>query len=106
VNYRVVIAPEAGDDLERLFEYLLERELNSEAGDMTLPERAINAIRRGLELLAHTPFSCRKAAASNPFVRELVIPFGHSGYVALFEVLDAKTVVVAAVRHQREGDYH
>jgi hypothetical protein len=26
--------------------------------------------------------------------------------VALFEIVDNKTVVVAAVRHQREEDYH
>jgi ParE toxin of type II toxin-antitoxin system, parDE len=38
-------------------------------------------------------------------VRELVIPFGHDGYVALFEIMDDRTVVVAAVRHQREDDY-
>jgi hypothetical protein len=38
--------------------------------------------------------------------RELLIPFGHSGYVALFEIDDARTVTVTAVRHQREEDYH
>jgi plasmid stabilization system protein ParE len=38
--------------------------------------------------------------------RELVIPFGHAGYVALFEVVDPTLVVVAAVRHQREDDYN
>ena len=52
-------------------------------------------------------FSCSKAqgAESSPFLRELLIPFGHSGYVALFEVEDSQTVAVLAVRHQREEDY-
>jgi hypothetical protein len=31
---------------------------------------------------------------------------GHSGYVALFEIVDNANVVVAAVRHQLEDDYH
>jgi hypothetical protein len=36
----------------------------------------------------------------------LVIPFGAAGYVALFEIDDAQTVTVLALRHQRESDYH
>lgn len=41
-----------------------------------------------------------------PLLRELLIPFGASGYVALFEIDDSRTVTVVAVRHQRESDYH
>ena len=41
-----------------------------------------------------------------PFLRELIIPFGASGYVALFEIDDSHTVTILAVRHQRESDYH
>ena len=44
--------------------------------------------------------------SDNTFLRELIIVFGASGYVALFEIDDAKTVTVLAVRHQREDDYH
>jgi plasmid stabilization system protein ParE len=36
----------------------------------------------------------------------LIIPFGHTGYVALFEIVDSKTVIIGAVRHQREDDDH
>ena len=43
---------------------------------------------------------------SSPFLRELVIPFGASGYVALFEIVGNDRVIVGAVRHQREDDYH
>jgi mRNA-degrading endonuclease RelE of RelBE toxin-antitoxin system len=39
-------------------------------------------------------------------LRELLISFGSAGYVALFEIDDAETVTVLAVRHQRESDYH
>jgi plasmid stabilization system protein ParE len=35
-----------------------------------------------------------------------VIEFGQAGYVALFEIEDARTVTVLAVRHQREDDFY
>ena len=41
----------------------------------------------------------------NPFIRELVIPFGSGGYVALFEIDDKDNVTLLAIRHQREEDY-
>lgn len=50
-------------------------------------------------------FTCRKAAQSDPFLRELVISFGASGYVALFEIEDNAIVTILAIRHQREDDY-
>jgi plasmid stabilization system protein ParE len=51
------------------------------------------------------PFSCRKVDPRNPFLRELVIPFGSAGYVALFEIDDQSQVTILAIRHQREDDY-
>jgi hypothetical protein len=72
-----------------------------------IAERALVAIERALNLLAFSPFSCRKALLQkNPRWRELLIPFGDSGYVALFEIEDGHTVTVTAIRHQREEDYH
>ena len=54
------------------------------------------------------PFSCRKALGGdgNPFLRELIIPFGAAGYAALFEIENRDIVTILAVRHQREEDYH
>jgi len=40
------------------------------------------------------------------FLRELIIAFGASGHVALFEIDGAETVTVLAVRQQGENDYH
>ena len=106
MNFTVGLTPEAEEDLLRLFDFVLERELAREGGgDLSLAERALEAIRSGLAVLQRHPFTCRKVGAS-PFVRGLIIPFGHSGYVALFEIVDDKTVTVGAVRHQREDDYH
>jgi plasmid stabilization system protein ParE len=105
VSFRVRLTRGAESDLERLFDFVLERELARADGDLTLPVRAIPALRAGIATLKTSPFTCRKAGQS-PFLRELVVPFGHSGYVALFEVEDAATVTVLGVRHQLEDDYH
>jgi len=105
MTFEVIFSLEAVEGLERLFDYVLERELNSHTGNLDLPERAIQAVKKGCEFLAHSPFSCRKAGDS-PFVRELLIPFGATGYVALFEIRGNQQVIIGAVRHQRKDDYH
>ena len=98
MSYRVRFTQEAENDLIRLYEFVLARDET----DWALAERALEAIRNGLSCLELTPFSFRKATPTNPFLRELVIPFGASGHV----VEPEETVTVPAVRHQREDDYH
>lgn len=105
MTYTVEFSAAAAVDLEQLFDFALQRELDSETGDLDIPDRAMQAIKEGMAFLKSSPFSCRKAA-NNPFLRELVIPFGSSGYVALFEIVDSNTVIIGAIRHQREDDYH
>lgn len=105
MSFRVRLTREAAEDLERLFDFVLDRELQRNDGEVDLAERALQAIKDGIASLRRSPFTCRKTGP-NPFLRELVIPFGRSGYVALFEIVDNKNVVVAAVRHQLEDDYH
>ncbi|MDO8277297.1 MAG: type II toxin-antitoxin system RelE/ParE family toxin [Burkholderiaceae bacterium] len=105
MTYRVIFSREADEDLESLFDHVLKRELDSPTGDLDIPARAIAAIQQACQLLAHSPFSCRKVGES-AFVRELIISFGSSGYVALFEIHDSRQVIVGAVRHQYESDFH
>jgi len=105
MTYRVVFSEAAALDLEQLFDFALQRELDSETGDLDIPQRALQAIKDSVAFLATSPFACRKAGSSS-FVRELIIPFGHTGYVALFEIVDSNTVIIGAIRHQREDDYH
>ncbi len=103
--YTVQFSAAADEDLEQLFDFVLQRELESETGDLDIAERALQAIKDGLGFLSVSPFACRKVG-DNPFVRELIITFGSSGYVALFEIVDGSTVIIGAIRHQREDDYH
>jgi len=105
MKYRVVFSQAADEDLEQLFDFALQRELDSETGDLNIPEKAVQAIKNGITFLTSSPFACRKVGSSS-FIRELVIPFGHTGYVALFEIVDSNTVIIGAIRHQREDDYH
>lgn len=102
--YTVQFSAAADEDLERLFDFMLQRELDSETGDLDTPERALQAIKNGIGFLRSSPFACRKVGDS-PFLRELVITFGSAGYVALYEIVDDRTVIIGAIRHQREDDY-
>ena len=104
MTFKVRLTRDAESDLERLFDFLVERELARD-GDLYLPDQAMVALRAGIATLMSSPFTCRKAGDS-PFLRELIIPFGGSGYVALFEIENDSTVAVVAVRHQLEDDYH
>jgi plasmid stabilization system protein ParE len=98
MKFTVRFTPEAREDLIRLYAFMLEQDLKA-------AEAALEAIERGMAFLQEFPFSCRKAAPQTPFLRELLIPFGNSGYVALFEIENSQTVTILAVRHQREDDY-
>jgi len=55
--------------------------------------------------LGIAPFICRKVGKSSTR-RELLIPFKRAGYVELFEIESGTRVLVLAVRHQLEADYH
>ena len=101
MTYAVRFTEEAEKDLMRLIDFLVGQ-------DLAAARHAQTAIAEAVRFLAIFPFSCRKAEGSsgNPFLRELLIPFGNAGYVAVFEIEDSKTVTILAVRHQREEDYH
>lgn len=94
MSFVVRFSASARDDLTRLYDQLLDR-----------AEQALGAITGAVESLRRSPFIYRKVG-DDPFLRELLIPFSQSGYVALFEIEDAATVTILAVRHQLEDDYH
>lgn len=104
MSFVVELSPAAEADLERLFDWLLDQAETTE--DLDRAQAAVDATRATAQhRLAITPFSFRKAA-QDPAQRELIIPFGGAGYVALYEIVTPLKVVVLAVRHQREEDSH
>lgn len=99
MSLQIRISKAAQDDLECLLDFLAPV-------DYSAALRARSAIERGYGFLNEMPFACRKVSEDNPFLRELIIPFGGAGYIALFEIEDDHTITILAVRHQREDDYH
>ena len=90
---RLVFAPRALDDLDRLTDFLLEQ--SPESASATAP-----IIVSGLQALKLHPLLGRPAEYG---LRELLISRGRTGYVALYQYDAATdTVFVLAVRHQRE----
>lgn len=93
---RVVYARNALANLERAFTSL----------DALSPDAAIaavDAIRSAIEMLEHHPLIGRIVEGE---LRELVISFGRSGYLALYRFVPARREVrILAIRHQRELDY-
>lgn len=93
---RVVYAANALANLERAFDFLRR-------DDPSVAEAAAKAITSAVETLASHPMIGRPIAGN---LRELVISFGRTGYVALYRFLPVRDEVrVLALRHQRELDY-
>jgi plasmid stabilization system protein ParE len=68
-------------------------------------KRAGQAIKQQLLLLEIEP-KIGRPFDDPPELRELIIPFGDSGYVALYRYeIDADSVYVLAFRHQKEAGY-
>ena len=93
---RIVYSEHALASIERAFEFLAEND----------PEAAVSAaaaIRSAVNTLGMHPLIGRRVEGE---LRELVISFGRTGYLALYRYLPASdTIRILAIRHQRELDY-
>lgn len=104
MSFDVLFSPEADEDPARLFDFMLNKAETLE--ELDLADSVMAANRSAVvSHLAATPYSFRKAGRS-PTRRELIIPFGVTGYVVLYEIASQSTVLVLTLRHQREEDYH
>jgi len=103
--FTVIMAESAEADMRRVADYLFDHAETVEALDSAVArmEYLRSVIK---DTLSRTPFTCRKAEGHRSTRRELVVPAGSSGYVALFEISGPNSVVVIAVRHQLEEDFH
>jgi hypothetical protein len=102
-RYRVVATAVFQADIERLEDFIVERELASHTPDDTCLFRFRDAVEKAMSILSFAPHTCRRSEADREF-RELVIPFGHGGCVALFAIRDFDVILLAA-RDQHERDY-
>lgn len=93
---RIVYAPNALANLEQAFEFL-------RLDDPVVAEAAAEAITSAVATLAAHPLIGRPV---HDELRELIISFGRTGYVALYRFVPARDEIrVLALRHQRELDY-
>lgn len=82
---QVVYSQNALANLERAFIFLVEHD------------------RHAVETLASHPLIGRRIEGE---VRELVISYGKTGYIALYRFLPEQNLIrILAIRHQRELDY-
>jgi plasmid stabilization system protein ParE len=92
----VVYSRHAFADLERLADFLIK---DAPQAAVT----AIDVIRDGIHFLERHPFVGRPCEEG---LRELLISYGKSGYVALYSYEQSQDVVlVLAIRHQRVAGY-
>jgi plasmid stabilization system protein ParE len=81
------------DHFERAFQFL--RDKNPYAA-----QSAVTAIQSAVDSLAAHPLIGRRLDGE---LRELIISYGHSGYIALYRfVISIDEVRILAIRHQRE----
>ena len=82
--------------IQRAFDFL--RDKNAAAADS-----AVSAITSAIENLAAHPLIGRRIERD---LRELIISYGHSGYIAIYRFVIARDEVrILAIRHQREMGY-
>jgi len=87
------------EDLLRLYQFLADE-------DEEAARHARDAIDKAISVLADMPYVGRLIDGHHPLMRELVIAFGSSGYVTLYEIEAESLLTVHAFRHQRERDYY
>ena len=104
MSYAVEFTQSAEEDLVRLYEFLLDRAETLE--QLAVADEALKVIRQAaLSHLSTTPYSYRKVGARST-LRELIIPFGTTGYILRFDIRSPELVLVIGARHQREEDFH
>ncbi len=92
----VVFLPEAADDIERLFQFLLD------AGNPRAAQKAMAVITSGIERLSAHPHAGLAMRDREPY-RQLFIPFGRSAYVLRYRIdEDHNRLVIVRVWHGRE----
>ena len=86
--------PDARDDVERLFEFLVD--INP-----TAAEKVVHLIQAGARMLLAQP-EIGRPMDDDTGRRELILPFGASGYVLRYRIVRG-VIVVIRVWHGREA---
>jgi plasmid stabilization system protein ParE len=104
MTFKVECTPEAEEDLDRLFDFLLERAETVE--EALRADDAIAVIRTIADSHISTSHYSYRKVGTRPTLRELIVPFGSMAYVIRFDIRTPELVLFIGARHQREEDYH
>jgi addiction module RelE/StbE family toxin len=92
----LVYSGRALEHIERAFQRLRDKNPNA-------AQSAVTAIQSAIDNLAAHPLVGRRLEGE---LRELIISYGHCGYVALYRfVISTDEIRILAIRHQREVGY-
>ena len=94
---RLIWSPAALRDVQRVHQFLLEK-------NPVAAKEVMSVIRDTVKIIAQHAEIGRPATEMEPEYREWPIPYGSSGYLALYR-LEGDTAVILALRHQREVGY-
>lgn len=95
---QIIVTKGAAEGMERCRSFLAEKNPNA-------AKKAAQTISYHFSILETEP-EIGKSIEDIPNLRELIIPFGNSGYVALYHFDERSgSVYVLAFRHQKEAGY-
>jgi plasmid stabilization system protein ParE len=93
---RLIYSSRAFNDLDRLTDFLIDT-------DPVAASETVELIAEAVTILKHHPLIGRPV---EDHLRELVISCGKTGYIALYSYeSEHDTVLVLAIRHQRESGF-
>lgn len=82
---KYVFLPEAEEDIDRLYEFLIDK-------NPLAAQKAMLAIEEGVELLLDSPYMGVKMK-DRPEYRQLFVPFGKSVYVLRYRIQEEMDVL-------------
>jgi len=95
---QVIVTENAGKGMNRCYEFISKKSLIA-------AERAAEVIDKKLAILETMPEAGRPFD-DTMYLRELIIPFGDSGYIALYRYERSyDAVYILAFRHLKEANY-
>ena len=96
MSYIVTWSPRAVSGIQKAYRFLAEK-------DADAAKAAAQALLQQADILEVFPNAGRPADDLEPEHRELLVPFGATGYVLLYRVdPENPLVTVLSVRHQKE----
>lgn len=94
---RLIWTAGAIQGLGKIHRFLAEKDAHAAA-------KALDAIRKGANVLLQFPQAGRPTEDMEPEHCELLVPFGASGYVIFYETIE-DSICILSIKHQREAGY-